>query len=117
MNTIVKRTPVRRAVVGVKPKIVIPLAAVAELSGGSTNYKVVIERYRKKIKNPKSAIRAKCVECSGGSLKEVQECRVFKCALYPFRMGENPFHLSTKRRLAAERGEVLEEDENTEDDE
>lgn len=64
-----------------------------------------IKRYKDKVKNPKSAIRAKCVECSGGSLKEVAECRVSKCALYPFRMGENPFHKKTLERLARGAGE------------
>ena len=65
-------------------------------------YAETIKRYRDKVHNPKSAIRAKCVECSGGSLKEVAECRVVKCALYPFRMGENPFHKKTRERLAGE---------------
>lgn len=60
---------------------------------------VTIHRYRDKIKNPKTAIRAKCVECSGGSLKEVAECPVIQCALHPFRMGVNPFNKKTKERL------------------
>ena len=33
------------------------------------------------------AIRAKCLDCSGGSHAEVAECLVKKCALYPFRLG------------------------------
>lgn len=32
-----------------------------------------------------AAIRAHCLECSGGSLKEVKRCGVFRCALYPYR--------------------------------
>ena len=36
------------------------------------------------------AIRAKCIECSGGSPKEVQFCVIPECALYLFRMGKNP---------------------------
>ena len=39
---------------------------------------------------PIKAIRAKCIECSGGSLKEVQFCVIPECALYIFRMGKNP---------------------------
>ena len=39
---------------------------------------------------PMKAIRAKCIECSGGSLKEVQFCVIPECALYLFRMGKNP---------------------------
>jgi hypothetical protein len=38
-----------------------------------------------------SAIREKCIECSGWSPKEVRLCRVTSCALFPFRMGSNPW--------------------------
>ncbi len=34
-----------------------------------------------------AAIRAKCLDCCGGSRKEVAACRE-KCALNPWRMGE-----------------------------
>jgi len=37
------------------------------------------------------AIRAKCLDCSGGSHAEVADCLVKSCALYPFRMGKNPW--------------------------
>jgi hypothetical protein len=37
------------------------------------------------------AIRAKCLDCSGGSPSEVADCQVKSCALYPFRMGRNPW--------------------------
>lgn len=63
-----------------------------------------IARYKNKVRNPKTAIRAKCIECSGGSVKEVNECPVTACALYPFRMGENPFNKKTRERLARESG-------------
>jgi hypothetical protein len=76
---------------------------------------VIIRKYAEKVKNPKSAIRAKCIECSGGSYKEVQECRVTQCALYPFRTGENPFHKLTKERLARQHGETVETTEDTDD--
>ena len=33
------------------------------------------------------AIRLNCLECSGGSAKEVTECSMKRCALYPYRMG------------------------------
>lgn len=36
------------------------------------------------------AIRAKCIECSGGELAAVRNCKVPKCALYPYRMGRDP---------------------------
>ncbi|MFA9422069.1 MAG: hypothetical protein ACERLG_00715 [Sedimentibacter sp.] len=33
------------------------------------------------------AIRAKCLDCSNGSPKEVRECPVKSCALYRYRLG------------------------------
>ena len=43
-------------------------------------------------------IRAKCLDCSAGSRAEVATCTVAACALWPYRMGTNPF----KRRGEAE---------------
>ena len=40
---------------------------------------------------PIKAIRAKCLDCSGYSDAEVRKCTAIKCALWPFRMGRNPF--------------------------
>jgi hypothetical protein len=37
------------------------------------------------------AIRHKCLDCSGGSPAEVRDCLVRNCALFPFRMGKNPW--------------------------
>lgn len=37
------------------------------------------------------AIRAKCLDCSGGSHVEVADCLVTTCPLYPFRLGTNPW--------------------------
>ena len=37
------------------------------------------------------AIRAKCLDCSGGIQSEVRDCLVRRCPLYPFRMGKNPW--------------------------
>lgn len=31
------------------------------------------------------AIRAKCLDCSGGSRREVERCKLKDCAIYPFR--------------------------------
>ena len=39
---------------------------------------------------PINAIRAKCIECSGGSKKEVAHCHIDDCSLYPYRFGTNP---------------------------
>jgi hypothetical protein len=37
-----------------------------------------------------SAIREKCLECSGWSYTEVEKCACQDCALYPFRFGRYP---------------------------
>ena len=40
---------------------------------------------------PIKAIRAKCVDCSGGMYSEVRKCVQHSCPLWPMRMGRNPF--------------------------
>lgn len=37
------------------------------------------------------AIRAHCIECSGGSRAEARRCTCISCNLWPFRMSSNPF--------------------------
>ena len=44
-----------------------------------------------KYTTPMRAIRAKCIDCSGGDMREVRLCPSKTCELYPFRMGTNPF--------------------------
>ena len=44
---------------------------------------------------PMKAIRAKCLECSGGSAKEVRGCPVEKCPLYAYRFGHRPAAMET----------------------
>ena len=39
---------------------------------------------------PIKAIRAKCLECCCGQVKEVRECVIEKCALFLYRMGHRP---------------------------
>lgn len=39
------------------------------------------------------AIRAKCLDCSGGTPSEVRDCLVWQCPLFPFRMGSNPWRV------------------------
>lgn len=57
--------------------------------------------------NPVKAIRLKCLDCSGGSSTEVEKCTLTNCALYPFRLGKNPFR--TKRELTEEQKQVIRE--------
>lgn len=54
----------------------------------------------KKKTNPVKAIRAFCIDCCGGSAYEVKLCTAPKCALYPFRLGKNPYR--TKREMTEE---------------
>ncbi len=42
--------------------------------------------------SPIRAIRAKCIDCSGGNAAEARKCVAIECALWPFRMGHNPFY-------------------------
>ena len=37
---------------------------------------------------PLKAIRQKCLDCSGFSVKEVRECPAIDCSFYPLRMGK-----------------------------
>jgi len=53
------------------------------------------------VLTPIKAIRAKCIDCSGGQLSEVRLCPVTTCALWPYRMGKRP-----KREVAEPLREV-----------
>jgi len=50
-----------------------------------------VSRNGQKVQAPLKALRAKCLDCSGGSRSEVKHCPVTDCPLYPFRLGKNPF--------------------------
>ena len=45
---------------------------------------------------PLRAIRARCLDCCGGSRSEVRKCVAHDCASWPFRMGKNPFAMRVK---------------------
>ena len=49
------------------------------------------------------AIRAKCLDCSGGAQAEVLKCTAVSCALWVFRMGTNPYRkeMSEEQRAAS----------------
>lgn len=40
-------------------------------------------------KNLLMAIKAKCLDCSCGSIGEVKRCEIPTCPLYPFRSGKD----------------------------
>lgn len=46
-------------------------------------------------------IRAKCLDCCCGQPAEVRKCASTGCALWPYRMGTNPFHGRRGRAAAA----------------
>lgn len=50
---------------------------------------------------PIKAIRAKCLERSGGSVNEVKLCVIPDCPLYPYRLGHNPYIKVSEERKAA----------------
>jgi hypothetical protein len=49
------------------------------------------------------AIRAKCLDCCCGAPAEVRRCAMIDCALWPFRMGTDPYRepMGEERRAAA----------------
>jgi len=48
------------------------------------------------------SIRAKCLECSCGSVAEVRACGLSNCPLYRFRFGRNP-NIGKREMSAAQR--------------
>ena len=44
----------------------------------------------KLFETPIKSIRKKCLDCCCGQLKEVRNCTVIDCALYPYRFGRRP---------------------------
>jgi len=62
-----------------------------------------------KRKTPLKSIHLYCVDCSGGSTKELRLCPCFSCPLYAYRFGKSPFRkkaiLSDEERKR--RGEFL----------
>jgi hypothetical protein len=53
-----------------------------------------------RAQNPLKAIREKCLDCCCGNASEVRKCVAVDCALWPFRVGTNPFR--KKRELSAQ---------------
>lgn len=58
-----------------------------------------------KRRSPLKAIRLKCLDCSGGSSKEVSLCETSGCALHAFRFGRNPWR--PRREYSEEEKERL----------
>lgn len=58
-------------------------------------------------RSPLQAIKAYCLDCSGGSAHEVRLCPAKRCPLFPFRTGRSPNR--AKRELTEEQREKLRE--------
>jgi len=43
-----------------------------------------------KQNSPIGAIRKYCTECSGGGRKEISDCHIYRCPLFPYRFGVMP---------------------------
>ena len=65
------------------------------MNNDTTTKKNTLETPQTAIK----AIRAKCLDCSGGSSAEVKACELTHCPLYKFRLGKNP---NIKREMSDE---------------
>jgi len=50
--------------------------------------------------SPVKAIKKHCLDCSGGSKKEMRECIIQDCPLYPFRIGKNPNRKGIKNNVS-----------------
>lgn len=59
-------------------------------------------------KKPLQALRERCIDCCGGSLKEVRVCPAVTCPSWPFRLGHDPWKnkraVSEGQRIALEEG-------------
>lgn len=60
-----------------------------------------------KYRNPVKVMRAKCLDCCGGSMKEVELCPAEKCPLHKWRFGKNPYR--AKRELTDEQKAAMRE--------
>jgi hypothetical protein len=53
------------------------------------------------VASPVQSIRQYCLNCSNQNLKEVRECVISDCPLYPFRQGQNPNRRGVKKGFKA----------------
>lgn len=59
-----------------------------------------------KILSPIKAIRKNRIECMGGSRREVPNCEILDCPLFPYRMGHDPKRKGKGGRSSAEMAEI-----------
>ena len=46
------------------------------------------------------AIKKHCLECSGGSGRDVTTCEITDCPLWPYRLGNSPESKAYQKRVA-----------------
>lgn len=56
---------------------------------------------------PMKAIRARCMDCSGFSFKEISECAHEECALHEYRSGHRPKQKATRTPVKAIRAHCI----------
>ena len=54
----------------------------------------------------RAAINAKCQDCTGWQRKEIEDCLVSTCPLYPYRPYQKPENPSSRGTLAANSGQL-----------
>ncbi len=42
------------------------------------------------VLRPLKAMRAKCIDCCNGQVKEIRLCPITECPLWPYRLGKRP---------------------------
>jgi hypothetical protein len=57
--------------------------------------------------SPMEVLRAKCLDCCGGSAHEVRYCVAVDCPLWPYRMSSNPFRAPLSEEVRAARATSL----------
>lgn len=73
--------------------------------------KMVFEGTEYEHTTPMRAIRAKCIDCCAGVVKEVRNCPCKDCELFPFRMGRNPFMGKIHQETVAANSALADEEE------
>lgn len=59
-------------------------------------------RKKPRLLTPVKAIRANCIDCSGGNRAEVRRCNIVTCPLWPYRMGMRPGTYERRLKKKAE---------------
>ena len=66
---------------------------------------------------PIRAIRAKCIECYCGQLKEIRLCPSINCPIYPYRLGHRPKVIGENEANLDEDDEIINETDEDVDNE